>query len=190
MVAAETVVKDIKPTVSKIFFIYPLKIPAEHLVDNNLLNAYSHDSMNDHSYEDAVYLLFKPSNMDRFREFLDSEYERSDNILEDYDYGKFVVVVYKMDSKYNDDYALIREGRYSKASLAFQKEFPRIKKIIIKGLHKDELSLQFRIFNKTGDLIDFWEDKFGMKFDDNQELWEGYNKEKETLTEEVLREYE
>jgi hypothetical protein len=57
----------------------------------------SHDSV----YEDCVYLLFKPHDMDLFRDFIDSEYERTDNIVEDYDYeGGYVVVVYKLDENF------------------------------------------------------------------------------------------
>ena len=58
------------------------------------------------------------------------------------------------------------------------------------GLHKDEISLQYRIFNKTEDLVKFWEEKFDVTFGYDQELWRGFSEEEETLTEEKLKEYE
>jgi hypothetical protein len=48
-------------------------------------------------------------------------------------------------------------------------------------MHKDEISLQYRVFNKTEDLVKFWEDKLGVEFDDNQEVWHGFDLEEETL---------
>jgi hypothetical protein len=54
-------------------------------------------------------------------------------------------------------------------------------KITKGGYHRDEISLQYRVFNRTQDLIDFWEDKLGVEFDAEQEVWEGFEEEKETL---------
>jgi hypothetical protein len=184
-------IKSIIPTITTIFLLPILKIPRESLIDNKFINAYSRDGINERYYEDAIYLLFKPSNIDKFREFLDGEYERDSHILEDYDIpGDFIMVVYKLDDKYSSDYTLVREGRYSQTSEAFQKEFPKIKKIIINGLHRDELSTQFKVFRKTRDLVEFWEEKFGMNFSEEQEVWTKFNIDNETLTEDKLREYE
>jgi hypothetical protein len=49
------------------------------------------------------------------------------------------------------------------------------------GLHRDEISLQYRIFNRTEDLIQFWEDKLGVSFADDQEVWNGFFEDEETL---------
>jgi hypothetical protein len=39
---------------------------------------------------------FKPDNLEKFKEILEGEYERTKDIIEDYDYADgFVVVVYK-----------------------------------------------------------------------------------------------
>ena len=49
------------------------------------------------------------------------------------------------------------------------------------GLHRDEISLQYRVFNKTPDLIEFWEKKLGMEFTDDMEVWSGWEESKEIL---------
>ena len=59
--------------------------------------------------------------------------------------------------------------------------FPKTIKIQRNGLSRDEISLQYRVFNKTPDLIEFWEKKLNVTFDDAQELWEMFVKEEEIL---------
>jgi hypothetical protein len=67
--------------------------------------------------------------------------------------------------------------------------FPKIIKIKKNGLHKDEISLQYRIFNKTEDLKKFWEEKLGVEFDDSMEVWQGFIEENETLDINKLKEH-
>ena len=138
-----------------------------------------------------MYLLFKPENLIEFKQFLDDEYDRTKNIIDDYDYGGgFVVVVYKLNPKYKKDYELIRQGRYSETSKAYQAEFQKTIRIPDGALSwKEEISIQFRIFNKTKDLKDFWERELEVTFNDNQELWFGFDEAKETLTLKKLEEY-
>ena len=168
-----------------------LRIGKEALQDNNFLNGYIKNEMHDVTYEDSVCLLFKPSQIDRFREFLDNEYERTQHIIEDYDHRNgFVVVVYKLNPTWKDDFALVKQGKYSRTSPEFQKEFPKTVKLIKNGHSGEQFSLQYRIFNKTEDLVKFWEEKFDVTFDEHQELWRGFEIEDETLTEEKLKEYE
>ena len=115
-----------------------------------------------------------------FREFLDSEFERTKNIIEDYDYpGGYVVLVYKLNQRFRTDFNLVKKGKYSKTSPSFQKMFPKVIKIMKKGLHRDEISLQYRVFNRTPDLIEFWEKKLGMEWTDDMEVWNGWEESKE-----------
>jgi len=182
--------KQGKP-ITTLFMVPTLKIPREELINNGFINGFIKDRKRDVQYEDAVYLLFNPKDFDRFRMFLDNEYERTSAVIDDYDYNDgFVVVVYKLDPKFKTDFDLIKQGKYSKTSYEFQSLFPKIKKIITPdGLHRDELSLQFRIFNKTGDLVDFWERELGMRFDPKQEIWYGFDKDFETLDVDKLKEH-
>jgi hypothetical protein len=170
--------------------VKPLGIGIEKLDRMGFVNGFVRDVDHDSIYQDCVYLLFKPTDMDLFRDFIDSEYERTDNIVEDYDYkGGYVVVVYKLDPKFSKDYQLVRQGLYSKTSKDFQNIFPKVVKIVKNGKHRDEISLQYRIFNKTQDLIAFWEDKIGITLSSDQEVWEGFHEERETLNINKIKEY-
>ena len=173
---------EIKKTITSIFIVPILKINKDDLKNNGYSNGYVEDDRKDVQYENSLYLLFKPENLDRFRTFLDNEYERTKNIIDDYDYENgYVVIVYKIDDKFKKDVELIKEGKYSKTSKVFQEMFPKIIKIQKNGLSRDEISLQYRVFNKTPDLIEFWEKKLNVTFDDAQELWEMFVKEEEIL---------
>jgi hypothetical protein len=170
--------------------VKPLGIGIEKLDKVGFVNGFMRDVNHDCIYQDCVYLLFKPTDMDLFRDFIDSEYERTSNIVEDYDYeGGYVVIVYKLDPKFKEDYQLVRQGLYSKTSKDFQNLFPKVVKIMKNGKHRDEISLQYRIFNRTQDLINFWEDKLAIKFSSNQEVWEGFHEERETLNINNIKEY-
>ena len=166
-----------------------LKIDRDELRENGFINGYVQDAGKDTQYENAVYLLFQPKDLDKFRAFLDKEYERTKNVIDDYDYEDgYVVVVYQLDPKFKKDFALVREGLYSRTSSAFQTLFPKVIKIKHNGLHKDEISLQYRVFNRTEDLVKFWEDKLDVEFDDNQEVWHGFDLDDETLNIQKIKE--
>lgn len=163
-----------------------LKVPKDALKGNGFINAYIKDATKEDDYTECIYLLFRPENLDKFREFLDNEYERTKTIIEDYDYEDgFVVVVYQLNKEYKSDFDLIKQGKYSKTSSNFQKLFPKVINIVKQGLSRDEISLQYRIFNKAEDLINFWEDKLGIEFvnilGNDFEVWEGYDESKEIL---------
>jgi hypothetical protein len=181
---------EIKKTITSIFMVPTLKIPKDLLKDNGFINGYIKDGSREVQYENCIYLLFQPADLDKFREFLDSEYERTKSLIDDYDYEKgYVVVVYQLDSKFAKDFDLVKRGKYSKTSNSFQALFPKVIKIKKNGLHKDEISLQYRIFNRTEDLIKFWEEKLGVEFEDDQEVWHGFEEENEILNIEKLKEY-
>jgi len=173
---------EIKKTITSIFIVPTLSIGRERLLDNGYINGYIKDGRKEVQYENAVYLLFKPNDLDKFRDFLDEEYERTKSIIDDYDYEDgFVIIVYVLNKKLERDIELIKKGKYSQTSFAFQSIFPKIVKLKRNGLYKDEISLQFRIFNKTQDLREFWEDKFDMELDENMEVWDGFFEENEIL---------
>ena len=173
---------SIKRTVATIFMVPTLKIKRETLMENGFINGYLSDSRRDVQHRNAVYLLFKPTNLDKFREFLDNEYERTNYILDDYDYEDgYVVVVYQLNPVWREDFMLIREGMYSRTSQDFQKDFPKVIKIMKNGLHRDEISLQYRIFKKTDDIKQYWEERLDIVFTDDMEVWDGFDIARETL---------
>lgn len=178
-----------KKTVTSIFMVPTLKINKEKLKGNGFINGYVKDTGRDVQYEDAAYLLFRPDDIVMFRDFLEGEYERTKSILEDYDYdGGFVVLVYELNSKYKRDFDLVREGKYSKTSKEFQGQFPKVVRIVKNGLYKDEMSLQHRVFNKTEDLRKYWEERLGVDFSEEMEVWQGFVEGNETLDIEKLKE--
>lgn len=180
---------ELKKTITSIFMVPTLKINREELKDNGFINAYIKDGSKEVQYEGCIYLVFSPKSLDKFRGFLDSEYERTKSIIDDYDYdGGFVVVVYQLDAKFKKDFDLVMKGAYSKTSKKFQEIFPKVVKIRKNGLHKDEISLQYRVFNKTEDLVKYWEEKLGVEFDEDMEVWQGWVEENETLFIEKLKE--
>ncbi len=181
---------EVKKTITSIFMVPTLKIPRGELTENGFINGYIKDGSREVQYDNCIYLLFQPKNLNKFREFLDSEYERTKAIIDDYDYQDgFVVVVYQLDNKFAKDFSLVRRGKYSKTSSTFQALFPKVIKIKKNGLHRDEISLQYRVFNRTEDLVKFWEDKLGVEFTDDQEVWHGFEEENEILNIEKLKEY-
>jgi hypothetical protein len=181
---------EVKKTITSVFIIPTLKIGRERLINNGYINGYIKDEGKDVQYQNAVYVLFKPKKMDVFRDFLDEEYARTNQVIDDYDYPDgFVVVVYNLDEKFKKDFLLIKEGLYSKTSKEFQAQFPKIVKLFKNGLHKDEISLQYRVFNKTEDLKKYWEEKLGVEFDDSMEVWDGFNIDKETLNLNKIKQY-
>jgi hypothetical protein len=179
-----------KHTITSIFIVPTLSIGREKLIDNGFVNGYIKDGMRDAQYENAVYLLFKPENLDKFRVFLDGEYERTKSIIDDYDYEDgYVVIVYEINSKLKGDIELVKQGKYSKTSPAFQGIFPKVVQIKKNGMRRDEISLQYRVFNKTEDLVKFWEDKLGMELPEDLEVWHGFFEEFETLDLIKIKEY-
>ena len=181
---------ELKRTISTIFIVPTLSIDRARLKEVGFINAYIKDELRDVQYENAVYLLFHPENLDKFKLFLDDEYERTKSVIDDYDYEDgFVVVVYKLDSKFKVDYGLVKLGKYSKTSPTFQAIFPKIVKVEKNGLQKDEISLQYRVFNKTEDLRVYWEEKLGIEFDDSMEVWQGWIDDKESLNIQKLKEH-
>jgi len=180
----------IKKTITSIFMIPTLKISKDLLKNNGFINGYLQDIDRDTQYKNAVYVLFKPDDLDRFRDFLDGEYERTKDIIEDYDYKDgFVVIVYKLNPKFKKDYDIIKTGKYSRTSQEFQKLFPKNIQIIKGDLTKKEISLQYRIFNRTEDLINFWENKIGLCFPEGSEAWYGFQKSEEILNIKKIKEY-
>jgi hypothetical protein len=181
---------DIKKTITSIFIVPTLSIGREKLLDNGYINGYVKDERKDVQYDGCVYLLFKPKDLDKFRDFLDEEYERTKSIVDDYDYEDgFVVIVYKLHEKLKADIDLVKQGKYSKTSKKFQEIFPKIVKLKLNGLHKDEISLQWRVFNKTADMKEYWQERLGVDFDDDMEVWGGFIEEDEILNLDKIKQH-
>lgn len=172
-----------KDTITSIFIMPTLGLNRDGLNSNGYLNAYCKDLSRDIQYENAVYLLFKPKNLDKFKDFEDDQINRKGPFIESYDLGDgYIVLVYALKLELKKDFELIKKSKYSETSKEFQSLFPEKKTIIKKGEKpRTELSLQNRVFNKDKSLIKYWEDRIGIRFKQNMELWEGYEEEREIL---------
>jgi len=169
----------LKRTITTIFMMPTLKIDKENLINNGFLDAFSRDDISNFEYQDSIYLLFLPPDLRLFEEFLEREYKRSPQVIADYDLpNNFIVVVYQLEKEYKENFDLIRKGKYSETSEEFQSKFPRIVKIRSGNRVRNEISLQYRIFNKTADLIEFWEKKMGILLAPEQELWQMFEEQK------------
>lgn len=167
-----------------------LKVTNDRLIANGFINGYSKDDQRDVQYENAIYLLFRPKDINKFRVFLDNEYERTKSVIDDYDYADgYVVIVYTLDPKYSSDFELIRKGKYSSTSQTFQNLFPQKMSHRKNGLAKEQWTLQFMVFNRRQEMVKYWENKLGVSLDKGQEVWHMFNEENETLTLDKLKEY-
>jgi len=181
---------DDKPTktITSIFMVPTLKIGRDILRENGFINAFIKDNMNHTKYEDCVFLLFHPDSPSKFRKFLNLEYDRTRTIIDDYDYPNgFVVAIYKLDKEFENDFTLVRQSKYSKTSSDFQAQFPKKVEVEIEGKKREEYSLQYRIFNKTKDLVDYWMNKTLFTFKEGQELWYDFVENQEILSESKLK---
>jgi hypothetical protein len=173
-----------KRTISSIFMMPTLKIPRDKLNKVGYINSYTDDVDKQYSYENSLYLLFKPKNIEEFREFLEGEYERTKQIIDEYDYTEgYVVIVYQLEGKWINDFNLIKEGKYSETSNLFKKLFPEKVNIFSQTNNKLKDSLQYMIFTKDNKLIDFWEDIIDTSLivANDLEVWPTYDEVKETL---------
>lgn len=166
-----------------------LEISREELFKNGFINAFAHDVDAEYSPDNSIYLLFKPKDLRLFKEFLDGEYDRTKDVIEDYDYeGGYVVVVYQLPYKFKEDYNLVKEGKYSKTSKKFQKVFPTKVKVFKNPNLGEQTSLQYMIFNKDSRLIEFWEDKLGEStIKESMEFWSTYEESREILNIKQIR---
>jgi hypothetical protein len=169
-----------KKTISSIFILPTLNINRVFLLNHGFINAYIKD-IDKLEYENVFMLLFKPKNLSLFREFVDDLYENF-NLIEDYDYDNYVVLVFPLDEKFKSDYKLICLGQYSKLSEEFKNLFPKkILDLNSKSNTKVE-SIQHLIFNKDKRLLNFWKKELEVvSLNDSDEVWFEFNQEKETL---------
>ncbi len=73
-------------SITTLFMVKPLGIGIERLEKVGFINAFIKDVSHDCIYDNCVYLLFKPQDMDLFRDFIDSEYERTNKRKRNYNF--------------------------------------------------------------------------------------------------------
>lgn len=150
-----------------------------------LQNAYIADADHPTLVPRPVFVLFKPANQTAFNDdFLQEEYnDTNSGLKEDYDYPEGnIVLLYSFPMKYAKDYDLIIQGKYSKVSGDFKKIFPFMDS-------NDELTIYGQVFEKDSEFKKGLEKKFAVVLDNEDELWSGFNPDKETLNIQKILKY-
>lgn len=172
-------------TITSIFISPTLGIDRQLLYENNFINAYLGDKNNElySDTENIICLLFIPCDENQFREFINIEYERTEQLIDDYYYDNYAVLVYSLDKKYLSDIEIIKQSKYSLVSTEFKKLFPETLTDYSSNRKEKLPSIQHMIFNKDKKLAEYWnkELKTSIITDLNLEVWIGFNKEKEIL---------
>ena len=91
---------------------------------------------------------------------------------------------------YKNTTGINKKSKTSMQSLLLQlrvkKLFPEKITISLKGYSREEVSLQYRIFNKTEDLLKYWEEILDITFKKEYELWYKFKEESETLNNKII----
>jgi len=168
-------------TNTSLFLLPGVGLDISMLKPFGFINAYIGDIKADH-YSYCIYLLFKPTNIEKFNDFLNEQYISTGLIVDEYDYdGGFVVVVYKFPEDYQQEYKLFLSGKYSQFRKKYKDLFP------IEIDSEDDAgpftqpSFFFHVFNRTKELEKYWFDKIGEKLDKDGEYWSRPDVVKETL---------
>jgi hypothetical protein len=178
-----------KKTCTTLFLVPGLGLNLENIKKYGFINGFMDDKDGTH-YNYAVYVLFKPLDVPDFQDFLISEYQRAENLIEDYDYqGGFVTLVYRFPEKFRAEYILFKKGKYSRFSQEYIDILPKERSgIDSQGGQYVEPSLQIRVCTRSKALVEYWEKKLDIKMEPGDELWSIPNLEKETLDISKIRE--
>ena len=118
--------KEIGKNCTTIFLLAGIGLQRQDILQYGFISAYIKDKGHDIHYKDSVYLLYKPSNIEVFQDFLNSEYRRTPLLVEDYDYkGGYTVTVYKFPKEFMREYMLFLEGKYSQFGDRYIRLFPK-----------------------------------------------------------------
>lgn len=156
-------------TATNLFVVPTLGIERSRLRENGLINAYIDDVDREIKFERAVYLLFRPQEKGKFEEFL--EYARKKaTVIEEYDYGNLVMVVFQYSKKWEEDIKIVMTGKFSETSYMFKEN-------ILKETGDGNLTVQHQIFKKVPNLETYWKEQYGLEFNYKEdEYWPFYPK--------------
>jgi hypothetical protein len=173
-----------KWTYTSLFLVRGLDLNILELKKIGFINAFIDDVAHEPHWENCVYLLFKPEEMDEFNYWHTQEQERSELLVEDYDYEDgYIVLVYKFPEEYLREYQLFFTGDYSMFRKSYTDKFPQILEEknqygMITGQKK---SIYNHIFNRTEELKKMWEKKLDVELGEDAEYWSVPNLDKERL---------
>jgi hypothetical protein len=160
-------------SVSNLFLVPLLNIGRPRLDKLGFINSYLYNSEEEDYPKNSIHLLFQPKSIEAFNDFILDERQAGNSIIDEKDYpGNLVMVTYSLPKRFEKDYKLIWEGRYSETSSAYQKSIPEVVKFVKKtGVSATDMTIQHMIFKKYEPLKRFWEEELDVVIGDDQELW-------------------
>lgn len=177
-------------TATSLFLVQLIGIPQApiRLAEAGFVNAYIKDEIHNVEYDRGLYLLFKPKYSLSLNDFLDEERDRKARIIEEYDYaGGYTMVVYQYDAKWEEDVKLITQGKFSKTSRGFQNTIEKTRTTQKMGRKVETMSIQHQIFKCVPEIIEYWEDLYGLNIDyKTDQCWEFYA-EREIFNQETFK---
>lgn len=172
-----------KSNVSCVFILPVLKIGKRKLESLGLVDTYLLNGEESMVYENCIHLLFKPSSISRFNDFLMEEKQKRASIVDENDYpGGLVLITYQLPSRFKEDYDLIWQGKYSETSKEYQEMFPKTVKVTTSAGHLvTEMSGQHMVFSRYQPMRRKLEEELGAELSEDQELWTIPDIERETF---------
>lgn len=187
----------IPETITRFFLMPATGLAPNIYIKQGLLNSYSgywefpQTMVEDQSSitEHLIFNLYRYKDVDVFREFLEYLYEFDPTICYDFPVENFDdlhITEHALPEKFNQDYLKVKCGQYSRTSREFQALFPKKITTTYQGIKVSDYSFQYQIFNKMDKIKNFWEDEFAIRFDEEDEIWEGFDTKKEYLSKDSL----
>jgi hypothetical protein len=159
-------------TCSTLFLLPSIGLQRKDILKYGFIDAYIDDIHHEPHYEESIYLLFRPKDMLPLQVFIDQEYKRTKQLIEDYDYaGGYVVAVYEIPEEFKPEYNLFLKGKYSRFRKRYTDLFPKMVEIMTDGRMTPQYSLPYHIFNRTDAMRNFWEEKFETRLDEDAEMY-------------------
>jgi hypothetical protein len=152
--------------------------------DNRFLNAYlKNDCIEKYKDKDYVFLVLRNYQDVDFNKFCNT-LQAFPNYVDEYDVRDCLIVIFSVPEENQEDFDLIKKGKYSKISVKSRDLILNNNYFSLKPL---TLPL---IFTKANALKKSWEDRLSEKdspaYLGNQEVWSILNEEDETLTESII----
>jgi hypothetical protein len=150
---------------------------------HGFVNSYLFNGEEEVQIKNSLNLLFCPPDIEKFNDFIFQEKEKGAPIIDEKDYlGNNIIIVYKLPDKFQSDYDLLWEGKYSQMSEEFKKTIPGVVKYTdSRGYPVTNRTMQHMVFDRYAPLRKYWEEAFNQEMTEEQELWTIPTVESETF---------
>lgn len=178
-------------TNTSLFLIPGLGLKVDYLrTQFGFINGYLHDLDSPFQYNNPVFLLFLPPDeysRENLEVFIEREYKKKQELVDDYWYEEYRVIVYEFPEKWLSEWELFFNGEYS----SFRKKYVDL---LPQEEHKEDIhgpytepSIQFNVCNRKAILKNYWEREIGEKLDPEGEYWSIPDMRDETLNIEKIK---